>query len=608
MNQISTNAFDSECTEDTRRLSSQPILPKRIESNNKPDEYDIYPYHRLKPSAIFKGYDSLSKWIADHKVLIIDGYAGVYWNLVKSSLDVEFKKQGTRVKWISTDNFFKTSSEIGELVSPFLGTPDSVWGTKTHLTIADFFIKGALANQEPDPDYDVTIAMGVGAALLQWDAPVLYLEIPKNELQYRMRAGSITNLGNEAVEAPGAMYKRFYFVDWVVLNQHKKEILNRISVIADVQWADHITWIYNKDLVAGLKEISRSVFRVRPWFEPGVWGGQWLRENIKGLNKAEINYAWSFEMIVPENGILFESDGNLLEVSFDFLMFHEHEAVLGIHSPIFKMEFPIRFDFLDTCDGGNLSIQCHPSLPYIRKEFGENITQDETYYILDSKEDAKVYLGFQEGINSSEFRKELESSRDNNHEIDIEHYVQTHKSNKHDLFLIPNGTVHSAGVNNLVLEISATPYIFTFKMYDWLRMDLNGESRAINIEHAFKNLDFKRNGNQAINELVSKPVVIGEGSDWKLIDLPTHPEHFYGVHRVEFTTSVTVDTNDVCHILMLVEGTSVTVQTENGTVKIFHYAETFVIPAAANQYTLINSGKEPLKVVKAFVKESLKAI
>src|SRR4029078_7077881 len=115
-----------------------------------------------------------------------------------------------------------------------------------------------------------------------------------------------------------------------------------------------------------------------------------------------------------------ESDNNLLEISFDWLMELQNKAVLGKNAARFGTEFPIRFDFLDTFDGGNLSIQCHPSLAYIRQKFGENITQDETYYILDCKDSAKVYLGFQENIEPEIFRHALEESVNENTAIDIE--------------------------------------------------------------------------------------------------------------------------------------------------------------------------------------------
>jgi mannose-6-phosphate isomerase class I len=314
------------------------------------------------------------------------------------------------------------------------------------------------------------------------------------------------------------------------------------------------------------------------------------------------NYAWSFELISPENGIVFESDGKLLEVSFDTLMFQEHESVLGEYSRNFGVEFPIRFDFLDTFGGGNLSVQCHPSQQYIREQFGETFTQDETYYILDCGPQAVVYLGFRQGIDPYRFRTDLENSFRNGTAVDIERYVNTQVAHKHDLFLIPNGTIHCSGVNNLVLEISATPYIFTFKMYDWLRLDLDGKPRPINIDRAFDNLRFERQGERARRELVSVPRILEGGEGWRLVHIPTHVEHFYDVHRLEFSGSVAVSTLGSPHVLSLVEGEEVILELPEGRCPRFRYAETFVVPAATGRYRLVSPAGKPLKVVKAFLK------
>jgi len=605
--EVKNNPQETPAAEQWRQ-SGEKILPETLHHINQPvDGYNLYPIHGLGEGKIFDGYAALASWIIEKKTVIIDGYVGVFWSEIEQVLQQEFTNQDIKVNWIHTASQMKSAEAVSELVNPFLGEAKSVWGTKTTLKLEDFFEAG-FSSIQPDNQYEVNIIIGVGSALINWNAPIIYLDIPKNEIQYRMRAGSITNIGATTSASAFEMYKRFYFVDWVVLNNHKAQILNRMSIVADAQHKSSIKWIEANELKNGLKHISQSVFRVRPWFEAGAWGGHWMQENIEGLNKEEVNYAWSFEMIVPENGIVFESNGNLLEVAFDFLMFSENQSVLGKHASVFGTEFPIRFDFLDTMDGGNLSIQCHPSLKYIREEFGENITQDETYYILECKDDAKVYLGFQEDINPIEFNQALVKSQQLKQEIDIEQFVQAHNAQKHDLFLIPNRTVHSAGANNLVLEISATPYIFTFKMYDWVRLGLDGQPRPINIEHAFKNLDFSRKGKVVKNELISKPAVIEKGTDWELIHLPTHREHFYDVHRLEFDSEITVKTNNACHILMLVEGTTIQVKNTDGQLSEFHYAETFVVPAAAESYTLYNTGKGRAKVIKAFVKDDLTAV
>lgn len=585
------------------RKSSQPILPKQVPLlKQKPGEYNIYPFHHLKEKSIYNGYNTLANWVSTQKTVIIDGYAGIDWDMVQEKLSDELKEKNSKILWHNASAFLKPESNIEEMVQPFLGEKDSVWGKKTTLKMEDFFQAEELANLTPDTNCDITIVIGTGAALCNLNASVVYFDLPKNELQYRMRAKAITNLGTTKVYPDEQMYKRFYFVDRVVLNRHRLNTKQRITVIADGQWSTDVNWAFLKDISSGIAEIANNVLRVRPWFEAGAWGGQWMKNHIPQLHQEEVNYAWSFELIVPENGVVFESDGNLLEIAFDWLMEQEADRILGRDASRFGTEFPIRFDFLDTFDGGNLSIQCHPTLSYIREHFGENITQDETYYILDCKGDAGVYLGFQEDIEPEQFKEVLKISNKENKTVDIEKYVQRHIARKHDLFLIPNGTIHSAGVNNLVLEISATPYIFTFKMYDWLRPDLKGKPRPINIEHAFNNLNFERKGKKVPEELISKPKLLAQEADYKIIHLPTHPHHFYDVHRLEFASNLTIETNHQCHVLMLVEGVSIRVETEHGMNCRFNFAETFVIPAAAVSYTIFNEGENIAKVIKAFIK------
>lgn len=587
------------------RKTTQQVMPA-IKPPTPFDQYDIYPAFPLEPGLILAGYDLLAETITKTQKVIIDGFPGVFWEHFQSKLSASLEARGMKAHFVSVAGALLSPEEIEQRIAPYLGGSDPLFGFRYQGKLIDFFDADRLKNLSPNPQAEVNVLYGCGAALAGWEGLLLYVDVPKNEIQFRARAKSITNLGAAEPLDPKLAYKRSYFIDWPVANKHKAAILSDVDWFVDEQCPDYPTFLSANELHAALHKMAHSFFRARPWFEPGPWGGQWIKNHIQQLNQEVSNYAWSFELITPENGLAFQSGERMFEVSFDTLMFQEYQAVLGDCAENFKCEFPIRYDFLDTMDGGNLSIQVHPRPDYIRSNFGETFTQDECYYILECAPEAHVNLGFKDNVNPQEFQAALIHSSQTGETLDVSRFIQSLPAQKHDFFLIPNGTIHGSGIGNLVLEISATPYIFTFKMYDWLRMDLDGKPRTLNIERALENVYFERKGEVIEKEYVSHPVILEQshtGDSWqRVVHLPTHVNHFYDVHRLEFNHSMEVETLGSCHVLSLVEGRLVRIETPDGAEAVFHFAETFVVPAAAKKYRLTSLEGNEIKVLKTFIK------
>lgn len=579
--------------------------------------YDKFPFIEVSNSSdeCYAGRDAVFKKIAHliqlmdrpKRVVCIDTYHGV---------DAEPFTEAIRrylgdATVVHTNDVLKSVAEISTMVYPFV-TDDQVFGKMNDLEMADFFETDRLdrvREQIRDIASGTVVVYGEGAALFADPDLLIYADVARWEIQKRMKRGTVGNFGMDNADENFALkYKQGYFLDWRVFDRHKLRFFDKIDFFIDACVQDEPKMVGAELYQRGLDEAVKRPFRVVPFFDPGPWGGQWLKE-VADLDREEVNYAWGFDCVPEENSLLFKFGECIFELPSINLVLTRPRQLLGKHVyGLFGAEFPIRFDFLDTMDGGNLSLQVHPTRAYIKEHFGMDYTQDESYYFLEAGDDACVYLGTRRNVQAAEMIADLEKAQSGSDDFDAEKYVNKLPVRKHDHILIPAGTIHCSGKNAVVLEISATPYIFTFKLWDWGRLGLDGKPRPINIEHGKNVIDWGRDEDWVKENLFNNVEEISVNGHSREESTGLFNTQFIETRRHWFDGKVTHYTGGNLNVINLVEGDEAVVESPDGLFEpyIIHYAETFIVPADVPSYTITPSGKSAGKrcaTLKAYVRK-----
>jgi len=518
---------------------------------------------------------------------------------------------------LASGEALRLPAEVEALVAPYLGGDDPVFGRLCGLDLPEFFAPAGLdrlRRQIARVDRGLVLVAGCGAQLVAPGDILVYADLARWEAQLRFRRGESGNLGVANRSDPATrLYKRAFFVDWRVADRWKRPLIARWDFVLDTNDRSTPKLAAGAAVRRGLAHAVTRPFRVVPYFDPAPWGGQWLKEACD-LDRTVPNYGWGFDCVPEENSLLLDFGGIRMELPAIDLVFSQAGALLGESvCGRFGEEFPIRFDFLDTMGGGNLSCQVHPRLQFIRDRFGLTYTQDESYYLLQAEPDASVWLGLQSGVEPPAMLADLRQAQAGGTPFRAERYVNRIPARKHDHFLIPAGTVHCAGAGAVVLEISATPYLFTFKMWDWARLGMDGKPRPIHLDYAAANVDWSRTTLSVRENLINRVSLLAGGEGWREEQTGLHLQSFIETRRHWFTGTVPHDTGGRLHgsvnVLNLVEGTEAVVESPDGAFAPFpvHYAETFIVPASVGRYTIRPVGGKERQTESATIKALIRS-
>ena len=562
-------------------------------------------------------------------VVALDGYTTANWtvfvNLIAREcclLDLEFEAIDANAATL------KSGKEIDAIIDPLL-----IWDTKIDPTLlygkvykggyqglmdearTEAFKKAVPASRQAGK---ISVVYGYGSLIPElrelYDVKVFFDLTPMKSM-LRIRRGEYSNLGKERPGIINRTIRRCYYCDFecAVRNRHElweNNVPDWYVLDNDPQNLQLMPFGTFSDICA---QLVKYPFRAKPCYLEGVWGGSYMKK-LRKLPEEMRNAAWVFDFIPMEVSVVVEAGDEKLDINYCSFVHKEGVNLMG-EDCVKKFEgyFPIRFNWDDSYHStGNMSIQCHSGGEYNVKNYNEFGRQDESYYVVVTGHDAKTFIGFRDDADIPQFFRDIEAADTEHKPCDYMKYVSYEESKPGLQVMLPAGTIHSSGRNQVILEIgSLTIGSYTYKMYDYLRLDFDGKQRPIHTRLGEENVRQDRRYSvihdpESPEYIVQKPRLAASGEGWEEYILGENPQVYFSLRRLEFEKKCEQDTGGkLFHVLTLVDGDAVRVRSVRHPERYFdlQFMDIVCVPADMGRYVIENLGREPVMVHKTCLRE-----
>ena len=562
-------------------------------------------------------------------VMALDGYTTANWTVFVNLIARECCLLGLGFEAIDANAAtLKSGKEIDAIIDPLL-----IWDTKIDPTLlygkvykggyqglmdearTEAFKKAVPASRQAGK---ISVVYGYGSLIPElrelYDVKVFFDLTPMKSM-LRIRRGEYSNLGKERPGIINRTIRRCYYCDFecAVRNRHElweNNVPDWYVLDNDPQNLQLMPFGTFSDICA---QLVKYPFRAKPCYLEGVWGGSYMKK-LRNLPDEMRNAAWVFDFIPMEVSVVVEAGDEKLDINYCSFVHKEGVNLMG-EDCVKKFEgyFPIRFNWDDSYHStGNMSIQCHSGGEYNVKNYNEFGRQDESYYVVVTGHDAKTFIGFRDDADIPQFFRDIEAADTEHRPCDYMKYVSYEESKPGLQVMLPAGTIHSSGRNQVILEIgSLTIGSYTYKMYDYLRLDFDGKQRPIHTRLGEENVRQDRRYSvihdpESPEYIVQKPRLAASGEGWEEYILGENPQVYFSLRRLEFEKKCEQDTGGkLFHVLTLVDGDAVRVRSVRHPERYFdlQFMDIVCVPADMGRYVIENLGREPVMVHKTCLRE-----
>ena len=582
------------------------------------------------PNVAKKFMADIAEKVKSEGVIVgIDGYTTANWKqfvdlLARECIISNFEFEAVE----SMEAILKPGKEIDEMIDSRL-----IWDTKIDPTLlyGKLYHGGyiGLFNEAKVADFQkavpakktagkLVVVTGYGCMIPElrdmYDVKCWFDLTPMRSI-LRIRNGEYANIGKDRPGIINRTIRRCYYCDFECAVQLRKDLWK--NNIPDYFFLDNTPGKLQMMPFSSFADICAQLvkypFRTKPCYLEGVWGGSYIKKQ-RNLPKEMRNCAWVFDFIPMEVSLLIESGDEMLDINYCSFVHKEGVNLMGEKcANKFQGYFPIRFNWDDSYHStGNMSVQCHSDGKFNIENYDEFGRQDESYYVVVTGHEAKTFIGFRDDADIPQFFKEIEDADTKQIPCDYMKYVSYEPSVPGLQVMLPAGTIHSSGRNQVILEIgSLTIGSYTYKMYDYLRLDFDGKQRPI---HTYL-------GEQCVNQerrysvihdpnspdyIVQQPRLDAKGEGWEEYILGENPQMYISLRRLEFEKVCEQDTkNEKFHVLTLVDGDKVRIRSVKHPERYFDldFMEIACVPADMGKYVVENLGNEPVRIHKTTLRE-----